>query len=213
MNIMRLLAFLLALALGLSPTAAYANHGKILVLGDSISAGLGVKPELRWVNLFSQEMRKNYQMEVINASLSGETSGGGKLRLPALLQAHHPRYVLIELGGNDGLRGMSTKTMESNLHDMISQSQSAGAKVILIGMRIPSSYGNRYTDAFASVYSSLAKKLSLPLVPFLLDRVALDPTLMQNDKIHPNDRAQVQLLRNVMAIVGPYLHQQRRSQS
>ena len=187
--------------------ASNAN-GKILVLGDSISAGLGVTPELAWVNLFGKIMQDKYHLQVVNASISGETSGGGKNRLASLLKAHQPRFVIIELGGNDGLRGFSTKTLAANLQSMIAQSLASGAKVLLVGMRIPSSYGARYGDEFAAVYPKLASSNAIPLVPFLLDKVALDPSMMQADKIHPNDKGQPQLLRNVMAMFEPFLKQQ-----
>ena len=190
------------------PCFADTTIGNVLVLGDSISAGLGVKPERAWVQLFKREMQEKYRLQVINASVSGETSGGGKMRLNGLLKAHQPRLVIIELGGNDGLRGLSTKTLESNLTEMVAQSHRSGAKVLLIGMRIPSSYGARYGNEFAAVYPAVASANHIPLLPFLLDKIALDPGLMQEDKIHPNDKAQPQLLRNVMAVLEPYLKHQ-----
>jgi len=189
-------------------TTPQAVNGKVLVLGDSISAGLGVTPDLAWVNLFSKVMQDKYHLQVVNASISGETSGGGKNRLASLLKAHQPRFVIIELGGNDGLRGFSTKTLAANLQAMIAQSRASGAKVLLVGMRIPSSYGARYGNEFAAVYSKLASSNTIPLVPFLLDKVALDPSMMQADKIHPNDKGQPQLLANVMAVFEPFLKQQ-----
>jgi acyl-CoA thioesterase-1 len=191
-----------------SPIFAQNSEGKILVLGDSISAGLGVTPELAWVKLFAKEMQDKHHLQVMNASVSGETSGGGKLRLASLLKAHQPRFVIIELGGNDGLRGLSTKTLANNLQEMIAQSRASGAKLLLVGMRIPSSYGARYADEFAAVYPKIASSNSVPLVPFLLDKIALDPSMMQADKIHPNDKGQPQLLRNVMTVFEPFLKQQ-----
>lgn len=207
-------ACLLLASLAHSQTAAQAiasaTNGKILVLGDSISAGLGVTRDLAWVNLFGKVMQDKYHLQVVNASVSGETSGGGKNRLASLLKAHRPRFVIIELGGNDGLRGLSTKTLAANLQAMIVQSRAAGAKLLLLGMRIPTSYGARYGDEFAAVYPKLASSNGIPLVPFLLDKVALDPSMMQADKIHPNDKGQPQLLRNVMAVFEPYLEQNNR---
>lgn len=187
---------------------AQSANGKILVLGDSISAGLGVTPDLAWVNLFSKVMQDKYRLQVVNASVSGETSGGGKNRLASLLKAHQPRFVIIELGGNDGLRGFSTKTLTANLQEMVAQSHSSGSKVLLVGMRIPTSYGARYGDEFAAIYPKLANNNAIPLVPFFLDKVALNPDMMQADKIHPNDKGQPQLLRNVMAVFEPFLKQQ-----
>ncbi|MFZ6800635.1 arylesterase [Undibacterium sp. Di24W] len=203
-----LTACLLIASTAYSHATSQANNGKILVLGDSISAGLGVTPELTWVNLFDKVMQDKYRLQVVNASVSGETSVGGKNRLTSLLKAHQPRFVIIELGGNDGLRGFSTKTVAANLQEMIAKSHASGAKVLLVGMRIPTSYGVRYGDEFAAVYPKLASSNAIPLVPFLLDKVALDPSMMQADKIHPNDKGQPQLLANVMAVFGPFLKQQ-----
>ena len=203
-----LAACLLIVSLAHSQTAVQSTKGKILVLGDSISAGLGVTPELAWVKLFGKVMQDKYHLQVVNASVSGETSGGGKNRLASLLKAHQPRFVIIELGGNDGLRGLSTKTLAANLQTMIDQSRASGAKVLLVGMRIPSSYGARYGDEFAAVYPKLASSNAIPLVPFLLDKAALDPGMMQADKIHPNDKGQPLLLANVMAVFESFLKQQ-----
>ncbi len=193
-------ASMLISSLAHTETSVHTNKEKILVLGDSISAGLGVTPELAWVKQFSQPMQTQYRLQVINASVSGETSSGGRNRLPSLLKLHQPRFVIIELGGNDGLRGISTKTIDANLQDMIRQSRAAGAQVLLLGMRIPSSYGARYGEDFAAVYPRLASRNAVPLVPFLLEQIALDPSQMQADKIHPNDKGQAQILRNVMTV-------------
>jgi len=150
-------------------------------------------------------VQTKYRLEIINASVSGESSAGGRQRLAALLTTHKPRLVIIELGGNDGLRGKSLKELESNLQSMITASKAAGAQVVLIGILIPGNYGQRYSTEFAGVFPRLATANSLALVPFLLEGVALDPTLMQEDHLHPNARAQTRLLKNVMDVLQPVL--------
>lgn len=204
-----LLTTALSASAAVTQTPSAAGKGGILILGDSISAGLGVTPERTWVRQFADLMQKKYRLQVVNASVSGETSGGGRHRLPALLSTHAPQFVLLELGGNDGLRGQSLAGLSANLQDMIRQSHAAGARVVLLGMRIPVSYGARYSEAFAAVYPALAAQNALPLVPFLLDKVALNPTLMQADKIHPNDQGQPLLLQNVMDVFEPILKQHK----
>lgn len=204
-----LLTTALSASAAVTQTPSAAGKGGILILGDSISAGLGVTPERTWVRQFADLMQKKYRLQVVNASVSGETSGGGRHRLPALLSTHAPQFVLLELGGNDGLRGQSLAGLSANLQDMIRQSHAAGARVVLLGMRIPVSYGARYSEAFAAVYPALAAQNALPLVPFLLDKVALDPRLMQADKIHPNDQGQTLLLQNVMDVFEPILKQHK----
>jgi acyl-CoA thioesterase-1 len=181
---------------------------KILVMGDSIGFGLGVPTEKTWVHMIAQQVKVKHQLDVINASVSGESSAGGKQRLAALLAAHKPALVIIELGGNDGMRGKSLKEMEENLQAMITASDKAGAKVLLLGMYIPGNYGPRYTREFAETYPRLAKTNALAFLPFLLDGVALDPTLMQDDRMHPNAKAQPRLLQNVMSVLQPVLDTQ-----
>jgi acyl-CoA thioesterase-1 len=149
--------------------------------------------------------REGFDDKVINASISGDTSAGGQARLPALLAEHKPELVILELGGNDGLRGLLPTQLQQNLASMIQQSQDAGAKVLLLGMQLPPNYGARYTKAFADVYSNLADEKNIPLVPFFLDGVGGHPDLMQADGIHPAAGAQDKLLENVWPTLKPLL--------
>ncbi|MEW8027191.1 MAG: arylesterase [Candidatus Thiodiazotropha sp.] len=171
---------------------------KMLVVGDSLSAGYGVTTERRWVTLLTQRLEKHCgSFSVVNASISGDTSKGGVSRLPALLTNHQPDIVVIELGGNDGLRGIGIKTMRHNLQQMVSLAKQANASVLLLGVRLPANYGEDFVNAFHRVYYDVAEAESVPLVPFFLQGVALDKRLMQADGIHPNDMAQPVLLDNV----------------
>ncbi len=180
----------------------------LLVVGDSLSAGYGVSTDQRWVTLLAGRLQSRCDdVEVINASVSGDTSSGGLTRLPPLLQQHRPGIVIIELGGNDGLRGISTQTMRENLLRMVRAAQAAGARVLLLGVRLPANYGSDFVNAFHQVYYDAAATASVPLVPFFLEGVALDPGLMQADAIHPNDQAQPRLLENVWQGLEPLLHE------
>lgn len=176
----------------------------VLVMGDSLSAGYGIKLEQGWVNLLQQQMTN--EAKIINASVSGETTSGGLTRLPALLKTHQPAVVILELGGNDGLRGQPLKLMQENLQTMISASQTAGAKVLLIGMQIPTNYGQRYTKQFKETYPTLAEKNNVLLVPFLLEGVATREELFQSDKIHPTAEAQPMLVKNVKPLLEKMLN-------
>lgn len=178
----------------------------LLVVGDSLSAGYGVTTEVRWVNLLSQRLNTHCgPFQVINASVSGDTSQGGLSRLPALLSKHEPSVVIIELGGNDGLRGINSRAMHDNLQRMVSRAKQAGAAVLLLGVRLPANYGPEFTNAFHQVYYDVSEAESVPLIPFFLKGVALDMSLMQNDGIHPNDKAQPILEENVWAGLMPLL--------
>lgn len=187
---------------------AATTQRKILVLGDSLGVGLGVPTEQTWVHLLAQKIKVKHQLDVVNASVSGETSAGGRQRLPALLDANKPSLVILELGGNDGMRGKSLKELEENLQTMITASRKAGAKVLLLGILIPGNYGPRYTREFAETFPRLAKANALPFLPFLLEGVALDPTLMQEDRMHPNAKAQERILQNVLTVLQPVLDTQ-----
>jgi acyl-CoA thioesterase I len=191
---------LLLLVLAASPAAA---RPLVLVMGDSLSAAYGIEREEGWVSLL--EERLDGKAEVVNASISGETSGGGAGRLPELLGQHEPDIVLLELGGNDGLRGLPPGQFEANLGRMIEASQEADAEVLLLGIDIPPNYGQAYRDAFTGVYRRLAKTHDIPLVPFLLEDVALDDALMQDDGIHPTAEAQPRILDNVWPELAPLL--------
>ncbi len=145
---------------------AQTAPSKILIMGDSLSAGYGIDIQQGWVNLLAAELEKSHDIKMINASVSGETSSGGKARLPALLEEHKPDIVVLELGGNDGLRGQPLKLLENNLQSMIDTSKASGAIVILVGMQIPPNYGSRYSNQFKSLYVSLAEKNQTGLIPF-----------------------------------------------
>lgn len=183
-----------------------ALAGSLLVVGDSLSAAYGIAVEQGWVSLLERQLEdRGSEVRVINASISGETSSGGRARLPALLEQHEPDVVVIELGGNDGLRGFPIQRLRSNLQEMIELSQRHGAQVLLTGMQIPPNYGRRYTEQFSAVYTELADQYDIALVSFLLDSVALRAELMQADGIHPTAEAQRQILDNVWPLLQPLL--------
>lgn len=177
------------------PTAHADTPPTVLVVGDSLSAAYGIEQEEGWVSLLTE--RLDGKAHVINASISGETTAGGAERLPTLLRQHTPQLVLLELGGNDGLRGLPPQQMQQNLADMIDASQRAEAEVLLLGIDIPPNYGQAYRDAFTGVYVTLAEEYEVALLPFLLEGVALDASLMQADGIHPTASAQPVILDNV----------------
>ena len=187
-------------------TAQGASAATLLVLGDSISAGFGLDTRLGWVNLLQQRLdAQGLDYQVVNASISGDTSAGGLARLAPLLTAHRPALVVVELGGNDGLRGQSPAQLQQNLAAIIQQSQASGAKVLLLGMHLPPNYGARYTQLFSQVYVQLASSESVALVPFFLEGVGGVPMLMQGDGIHPTAAAQPRLLDNVWPVLKPLL--------
>jgi acyl-CoA thioesterase-1 len=179
----------------------------LLVFGDSISAGYGIRVDQGWVALLQAKLRQEgYGYQVVNASISGETTAGGLARLPRALALHHPSVIILELGGNDGLRALPIAQMRDNLARMSALARTAGAAVLLLGMRIPPNYGPQYTEQFRLVYSDLARDEKLPFVPFLLNGIALDPGLMQADGIHPNGQGQPKLLDNVWPELKGLLH-------
>jgi acyl-CoA thioesterase-1 len=170
----------------------------ILVIGDSISAGYGIQRNQGWVALLESRVAAlQPPHKVVNASISGDTTGGALARLPRTLEIHKPDVVIIELGGNDALRGYPVERIESNLDAMTGLAKDAGASVVVVGMEIPPNYGTRYTQAFHAIYADVAKRTGAALVPFLLDGVATDDALMQADGIHPTAAAQERLLDNV----------------
>jgi acyl-CoA thioesterase I len=187
---------------------AYSDTGTILVFGDSLSAGLGLAaPDKGWVALLQHKLQsEGYDYQVINASVSGETTAGGLARLPRALSLHHPSIVILELGGNDGLRALPVDAMRDNLEQMAVAAHAAGAEVLLLGMRIPPNYGQIYSDQFYSAYGQVAGKLRLHQVHFFLQDVAQDTALMQSDGIHPNERGQPHLLQNAWLALQPMLH-------
>ncbi len=192
------------LIFALLPFSAHAAKN-ILVFGDSLSAGYGIAIEKSWVYLLQQELQRTQSdFTVVNASISGETTAGGKQRIARALKQFHPGIVIVELGANDGLRGTPIRDMEANLAYIIDKSQSAGAKVLLLGMKLPPNYGEPYITQFASVYPRLAKKHGILLLPFLLEGVAADQ--FQADNLHPVAEAQQHIMLNVMQELKHLLH-------
>ena len=185
---------------------AVASDRTILVFGDSLSAAYGIRPEQGWVALLTQRLQsQGYGYEIVNASVSGETTSGGLQRLPRALQLHRPGIVVLELGGNDGLRGLPLGTTRDNLGQMVRLSQQAGAQLLLVGIRMPPNYGPRYTEEFAAIFPALAKQYHLPLVPFILQNVAQDPSRMQEDGVHPNALGEPQVLETLWPYLKPLL--------
>jgi acyl-CoA thioesterase-1 len=178
----------------------------ILVVGDSLSAEYGLPRGTGWVQLLVERLRgSGFDYTVANSSISGETTSGGRTRLPSLLQEHRPRIVIIELGANDGLRGLPLAAMRDNLAAMVRAAQSAKASVLLVGVRVPPNYGRDYAERFAATYGSIAKELRVPLTPFLLDGFAESLDYFQQDRIHPNEAAQSRMLDNVWRELRPML--------
>lgn len=178
--------------------AAPLRTGPVLVLGDSLSAAYGIPIASGWVSLLEARLRAApAPREVVNASISGETTAGGLARLPKLLAEHEPALVVVELGANDALRGLPIAAPRENLRRIVEQIHQSGARVLLLGIEIPVNYGPQYRDSLRAMYRDLAGDFKLPLVPFLLDGVALDPDLMQADGLHPTAAAQSRLLDNV----------------
>jgi acyl-CoA thioesterase-1 len=199
-------AFALTLLLIGLQGASAAQNRIILSFGDSLSAAYGLQPEEGWVALLQRRLRsQGYEYQIINASVSGETSSGGLERLPHLLALHHPAVVLVELGANDGLRGLPLPTVHDNLAHIIMLAKDAGAQVLLLGIRLPPNYGPRYNNGFADLYSELAREAQVPLVPFLLAGVALDPALMQADGLHPRAAGEPRVLDTVWPYLTPLL--------
>ena len=185
-----------------------ASAATILIVGDSISAAYGMDIRQGWVSLLEQRLqRQSATHQVINASVSGQTTSGGLQRLPRLLRQHRPDLVVLELGGNDGLRGQPPALMQRNLERMVRLTQAGGGRVIVAGMRIPPNYGRAYTDAFAAVFPAVARSTGSALVPFLLDGVGGRPEYMQADGLHPNVRAQALILKQVWPVLERELRQ------
>ena len=203
---------LLWLGSGLSPALADASikgsPPTLLILGDSISAGYGLEPGQGWVALLDQHLKQQTSpLQVINASVSGDTTSGGLSRLPGLLAEFQPTLLVIELGGNDGLRGTPLKLIEANLLKLVELGQQAGAQVVLFGMRIPPNYGPRYSEGFYRLYARVAERSGAGLLPFFLDGVGGIDHLMQTDGIHPNRDAQPLLLKQALTQLQPMLEE------
>ena len=198
---------LLGLPFGaLSMTASADDSATILILGDSISAAYNMEISQSWPSLLQDRLDQHgYAYRVFNSSISGDTTRGGLARLPRLIEMHHPAIVLLELGGNDGLRGLPVEETRKNLSAMIEQSQAAGAKVILAEMRIPPNYGQTYTEKFAATYALMTEEYGVMLLPFMLESIALESGMMQDDGIHPAIEAQPILVDKVWVLLEPQL--------
>jgi len=174
------------------------------VFGDSLSAAYGLRADQGWVALLEKRVAdRGYR--VVNASVSGETTAGGRARLGRALEQHRPTVVVLELGGNDGLRGLPVGPTSANLDAMIGAVRASGARLLLLGIRIPPNYGSAYADRFSQMYTELANRYKLPLVPFMLEGVALKPELMQPDGVHPRAEGQPRVFENVWAKLSPLL--------
>jgi len=197
------LAFVVLGLVGLTlPALVQAQPGAdrpvLLVVGDSLSAGFGVAVDATWVALLQRRLNdQGYGYRVVNSSISGDTTGAARSRLPRALEVHHPAVVVLELGGNDGLRGLPVRQIRDNFQFMIERAQASGAQVVLAGMRMPPNYGPEYTEQFHALYGELAQRYAIPVVDFFLEGVAFDPRLMQGDGIHPTSAAQPRLLDNI----------------
>ena len=178
--------------------SAYSAPKTVLVLGDSLSAEYGLSRGSGWVALLEQKLKnEKIEAKIVNASISGETTSGGRTRLPALLTQHRPDVVIIELGANDGLRGQPVAAAEANLRAMIEQSHKTSARVLLVGMRMPPNYGRSYTENFFNMYKKLSTQFKAPLVPFMLEGVADKPSMFQSDRLHPAAAAHPIILANI----------------
>ena len=187
----------------LGAAANGSEYPTVLVFGDSLSAGYGIDVDQSWTTLLQERLeQQGYEHRVINASISGETTEGGAARIEQALSDFSPTLIILELGGNDGLRGFPSSRMKGNLDKIISSSKTSGAAVVLLGIRIPSNYGRRYTDAFENVYRELAAEYEVPWIEFFMESVVRNEDLMQNDGIHPNAAAQPILLDNVWPIIN-----------
>jgi acyl-CoA thioesterase-1 len=201
----RIRSILFGLVVFMAPQVSLA--GVILVLGDSISAGYGLEnPDLGWVGLLRERLKTRHkEWSVVNDSISGDTSAGGLARIDELLDVHEPSILILELGGNDGLRGLAPARLRENLAAIITRSKAAGARVLLVGMRIPPNYGRRYTELFEAVFPALAHERNVAFVPFMLEGVGDNRSLMQHDGLHPNGEAQPILLDRVWEKLQPLL--------
>lgn len=180
----------------------------MLVLGDSLSAAHNIPVESGWVHLLGDRLAKmEPAWRVVNASISGETSLSGRNHLPRLLAAEHPAVVVIELGANDGLRGLPLEALRDNLKAMVQMARKSGARVLLLGIELPVNYGPQYRDGLRAIYADLARNEQVALLPFLLDGIALDPAQMQNDGLHPVAAAEPRVLDNVWTVLKPLLHE------
>jgi acyl-CoA thioesterase I len=185
---------------------AAAAEKSILVVGDSLSAAYGIPRERGWVALLAERLkRERLDYSLVNASISGETSGGGRARLRPLLEKHRPAVMILELGANDGLRGMPISQIRSNLTAMIEEAQASGARVLLVGVKLPPNYGEVYTQSFEAMFREMARRQRVAFVPFLLEDFANKPDFFQSDRIHPTQEAQALMLERVWPELKPLL--------
>jgi acyl-CoA thioesterase-1 len=203
---LRSIVFLALICVGVQ---TQASQNTLMVFGDSLSAAYGVQTEVAWVALLKERLKEEGfdQWQVVNASIGGETTDGGLRRLPDLLDKNEPDIVILELGGNDGLRGFPPDVIRQNLTRMIEQVDGSGGRTLLVGMQIPPNYGQRYTRAFAEIYPELAREHQTELVPFFLEGIYDQEGMMQEDDIHPTAEAQDRLLDNVWPVLEPMLRQ------
>ena len=202
-----ILALLLSVVSLISQVAFAADAPLILILGDSLSAGYGMDREHSWVNLLEIRLKENgHSYRILNSSISGDTTQGGVARLPRLLDRFQPEIVMIELGGNDGLRGINPDVTRENMTSMIRHCQDGGARVLLAGIKLPPNYGTAYLELFESMYADLAGEFSTLLVPFFMEGVIFTPGMLQADGLHPSEKAQPVLLENVWEVLGPELN-------
>ncbi len=203
------LTSLIIMTIFLKPTAAETlsePDRQLLILGDSLSAAYGVAQDKSWVSLLQQRFeRKNIKLRIINASISGDTTANGLNRLPDALAQYQPRYLLIELGANDGLRGLPLSLIKSNLKQLITLGQQQRAQVLLMSIRIPPNYGKKYTEKFTALYEQLAKETDIVLLPFMLNDIAIHPKLMQTDRLHPNETAQPLIMEHIWKALKPVI--------
>jgi len=200
------MVFLLLVLFVIAPGLNAADERTIVILGDSLSAAYGMEVSESWPSLLQRRLDENgHEYRVFNSSIAGDTTQGGAARLPRLLEKQNPAIVLIELGGNDGLRGLPIEVTRGNLASMIEQSRAAGAEVIISEIRIPPNYGRSYTEKFTGMFHELAAEYSITLLPFLLEDVALEPGMMLPDGIHPSAKAQPVILDVVWASLEPLL--------
>ncbi|HEC73194.1 MAG TPA: arylesterase [Methylophaga aminisulfidivorans] len=201
------LALLVSLFLS---NGAFASTSTLLVMGDSLSAAHNLRPEQGWVSLLENQLSESHpDINIVNASVSGETTQGGLSRFSQLLTEHKPQWVILELGANDALRGYPLAQATKNLESMIEQAQKIEAKVLLIGNQLPQNYGQRYTEMFFNLYKDIASKYQLAYVPFMLKNVALNKDLMQADGLHPNKDGQPVVLQNILPALQPLLNSKK----
>lgn len=200
-------ASLPARAQGAGSDSSATPAGTVLVLGDSLSAEYGLRRGTGWVERVAERLRERHPpWTLVNASISGETTSGGRSRIDSLLQRHEPQIVVVELGGNDALRGLDLRSTEANLDAIVGASVRANARVLLLGMQVPPNYGSAYADAFAAIYPRVAERHGAALVPFFLETIIGDANFFQPDRIHPTEDAQPLLFDTVWPVLEPLLH-------